>query len=98
MSETKHTETPWYVGNYKDGRYPIIPDCRNPIPILNTAFNGLPQETDRANAAFIVRAVNCHEELVAALSDLMACRRMVDSPAWEIAEEHARAALAKAKA
>lgn len=62
MTNTKHTPTPWWhtqsgivVG---DGR--IITDCQESAP-----FDDM-----KANAEFIVRAVNVHDELVAALMDL----------------------------
>jgi len=54
----------------------------------------------KEKAAFIVRAVNCHEELVAALEDFLADWDSPNFRTYYIDEAHveaARAALAKAK-
>ena len=54
----------------------------------------------KANAAFVVRAVNCHEELVEALQDFLADWDSPNFRTYYIDEAHveaARAALAKAK-
>jgi hypothetical protein len=82
MSNTKHTKTPWHYGpmhGWGDhcitrrpaGDYDpsgVIGDAPLAIVVEKAGHweNGYPVE---ANAAFIVRAVNSHEQLVAALKD-----------------------------
>ena len=73
MTVNKHTPGPWevdranpemvyteYVDN--DGASRYICDCDSDI---------LPQKEYEANAAFIVRACNAHDELLAALEELL---------------------------
>ena len=55
-TKTQSTPGPWKVGNCKNMSFPIIPDCRSPIALAFTAYNGLPIETDRANARLIAQA------------------------------------------
>lgn len=65
----KHTETPWetnYTGN-------IWGDIENPVhdgdsPLVAFTNNhSTPTDQQKADSAFIVKAVNCHEGLVEAL-------------------------------
>jgi hypothetical protein len=65
--ETKHTPGPWSLKR-ENGRFAIIPDCRSPIALAYTAFNGLPQEKDEANARLIAAA----PDLLAALEAVLA--------------------------
>jgi len=62
---------------------------------------GLTPEIARANAAFIVRAVNAHEELLAALKNasrmLSAWGEDNEFPEWEADKERIRQAIAKAE-
>jgi len=96
MTESKHTETPW---KYSDAYYETQVDIRDEggrrIAVVVTDY---PMMTCRmeANAHFIVRACNCHDELLEALEDLVSD--------WEITGElelsvlsNARAAIAKAR-
>jgi hypothetical protein len=66
MSE-KHTPTPWRVFTSKDGRYLGVGE-ETGDGILANGY-GMWRDGDEAiaNAALIVRAVNSHAELVAAL-------------------------------
>lgn len=70
------------------GDYPIGP-CTEPDPDVRAEMEG--------NAEFIVRACNCHDDLVVALDCMMATRRNADSEAGRLAEAAARAAIRKAK-
>lgn len=76
--ETKHTPTPWYLG-------------MQPATIFASSVNGIDPricQTDgganntmkeaKANAAFIVRAVNSHDELVAAIQTVIDCHNEGD--------------------
>jgi len=65
--KTEHTPTPWKLwdgtkvyGHEHDG---------SDVSIVDSSSSFLSPETSQANAAFIVRAVNCHEELVALLRE-----------------------------
>jgi len=53
----KHTTLPWKIFPALDGRYHIMADYQTIITIWD-----FPEA--KANAEFIVRACNCHEELV----------------------------------
>jgi hypothetical protein len=72
MSEAaKHTPTPWHVVNgnrIKDELMPFDRDERDTALITTVSGHG-DCESDKANAAFIVKAVNSHEMLVEALCD-----------------------------
>ena len=100
---TKHTPTPWTAdlgGCITSSGLPIVTG-RNGALLATLAMNG---HKGAANADFIVRAVNAHDELVAAL------RRMMEQPTMNplnmtpeqrvelwAAHDQARAALAKAQ-
>jgi hypothetical protein len=72
MTETKHTPTPWYWEHNPNGHGPYVRAtngtkrkiaatwCQNQSPVSNIKQN-------EANAEFIVRACNAHDNLVAAL-------------------------------
>lgn len=100
----KHSELPWGIlpeecdkpyirirGTVLGGRYKIA-------NVLTPVYEGVhereAQET-RANAALIVRAVNAHADLVAALEYIISPRGQLPG---SDAMKKARAALAKAKA
>lgn len=77
---TKHTPTPWKSQAIrKAGREPVFAIGHQVTGQIATVING--QETD---AAFIVRAVNAHDALVAALRDI------TDALAAQLATEGAR--------
>jgi len=64
MSETrevKHTPTPWHVTVNR--AQDLV--CAGDEVVADCASGDLPDIT-KANAEFIVRAVNCHDELVSA--------------------------------
>ena len=65
---SSRTEGTWFV--YRDNPN-LICTAKNEI-IADTYGTDFDTETDRANAAFIVRAVNSHEQLVAALRETLA--------------------------
>lgn len=46
-------------------------ECKYEAYIKKIVYGEIPKEEAQANADFIVRAVNCHEELVAALDNLL---------------------------
>ena len=64
-------------------------------------FKGIPTGETQANAEFIARAVNCHEELLAALEALVDASTEVNPQVLAMridrAAPGARAAIAKAK-
>lgn len=68
---TQHTKTPWVV--HEDGRSIEALNQPGNLPLITVCtFPNPPFDRDAANAAFIVRACNAHEELVEALESLAA--------------------------
>ena len=96
MSTSKATARPWRVGDA--GTTVFGPPNGNPSPktiatISYAKLRGVEQyDESAANAALIVRAVNSHEALVAALRDLLD-----GSEPWDVRATQARAALALAE-
>lgn len=66
--------------------------------VLADHISGPNIEVARGNAAFIVRACNAHDELVAALRDLIYALPSSDGKDWAPQFNAARAALAKVTA
>lgn len=62
--ELKHTPMPWSVGIANEGDGIGIRDAK--FHIADLCPDGWPQEIQKANADFIVLAVNSHEALVEA--------------------------------
>ena len=98
----EHTQTPWKMvpcrtcssmgteNAHRCGRFQLA------CPPANDYEGRL----STADADFLLRAVNCHEELVAALEDFLADWDSPNFRTYYIDEAHveaARAALAKAK-
>ena len=81
----QHTPTPWKLSKYGSIAHPQK-ECMS-VPI-NAASSDSPEAT--ANAAFIVRAVNAHEELVSLLKEGLGAR----DDSWY---ERVKQALAKAE-
>lgn len=91
MSETKeqvkHTPTPWHVE-----RDDNVVSCDGTL--IAAAYGVYPKEYDRTSAAsdaeFIVRAVNCHEELLWALKTVLDSMGALSNPTelggWAISE------------
>lgn len=72
-NEVSHTPTPWQLGvenEYVEG----INIWHGPVEFIanvrGTKGMGNPQEVAKANAAFIVKAVNAHEDLVGLVKEL----------------------------
>lgn len=95
--ETKHTPTPWYVKNY--GTHWNNPDIEDIAVcygdddehICDTVY-------EEADAAFIVRAVNSHEDLISALQEIHdGISSCMGDPAFFEIKEKAAEALAKAR-
>ena len=90
MSEAKHTATPWVV---RGKGYIETEDGVMVADVMQMHFDG------PDNAAFIVRACNCHDELLAACQAFLARfqNHMVNADALfgDVAEQ-ARAAIARA--
>ncbi len=74
MSEAKHTPTPWRVGAIiQEGAIRIEAEDGPYVAAVRFSQNRkLGKTLALGNAQFIVRAVNCHDELVAAVERLMA--------------------------
>jgi hypothetical protein len=68
---SKHTPTPWSFRELRgdDGLGYIEADGHD---IIHAGVRDLDAETNRANAAFIVRAVNAHDKLANAMEDILA--------------------------
>lgn len=93
-----HTPTPWKLlppDQIRGPRQEFVADCQCFVKA------GWRAEFDSANAEFIVRAVNNHEDLLAALEkalhSLTAARQRLNIDFEIPAEEAARAAITKAK-
>jgi hypothetical protein len=93
-----HSPTPWKIdcGHVLDA-------INNEIPFPDAAYR-CPSPLERVNATHIVRCVNAHDELVAALEECNAIlerERGIEADAWQRrigrACEQICAALAKAK-
>lgn len=72
----QHTPTPWT--NPTDGGIKAPAECTTlrsgrKVPFRVCTMQDGDRETVRANAAFIVRACNAHDELVAALREMTLC-------------------------
>jgi hypothetical protein len=98
MTQTKHTPTPWYwdaqVWNYDaqlDAPWLVSETKGRPV-VLRVDGQGKIHITE-ANAKFIARACNVHDELLAVLKEVVAIAdRKTDL------FDKARAAIAKAEA
>jgi hypothetical protein len=67
-NKTQPTPRPWKLAQ---GDYAATDKTENETIFVTGAEYSYKSEKDRANAALIVRAVNCHDELVAALDSLL---------------------------
>lgn len=92
------TPRPWVLDGF------VIADPNGDTPTGRWGIASAEPRTNpvekQANAALIVRAVNCHDELVAALEALLhEVDRCDDAATWRLAdvEANARAALARAR-
>ncbi len=102
---TKHTPTPWKVAETA----PLVMDRGMFIRCVNEGHDhgaiacvnlGSRSEEVQANARLIVKAVNCHDDLIEALTGLLEvcpCKNGCDPKDMTCATNAARAALAKAK-
>jgi len=82
MNEVKHTKLPWKL---KDTRYGMFIDCEKNYCVASTTDRS--DQSNDANAAFIVKAVNNHytlteqrDELLAALKDCVDDMRLKETP------------------
>lgn len=95
---TKHTPTPWAVDFRTDRDIVQLPRGGDPENANDLNNDSLAIAHTDADAAFIVRAVNAHDALVAALRALVDARDrphgFADLPWYEPAFAQARAALA----
>lgn len=105
MSNTKHTPTPWHMSVEEKSRRDDVYIVGNPTGALGGArqlaymvdtWTGASTE---ANAAFIVRAVNSHDQLVDVVKEMMALgERLVDDVYGYEFVRKAKAALTAAEA
>jgi hypothetical protein len=93
---TEHTPTPWIFNEYEKWSDFTVWGDNGKIAVVTELGDYLTYEQNCANARHIVRAVNAHDDLVAALE---ACLVRLDAHDSQSAPEalQARAALAKAK-
>lgn len=68
-NETKHTPLPWVLDHRFAGGVLIHPDDNEFLTVAKVL--GFDNDEAKANAAFIVRAVNAHDDLIAALERLL---------------------------
>ena len=103
--DAKHTATPWNYLRSSTSDRPIITAENEPLDIAALSVRDKGVQVAYANAAFIVRACNAHDDLVSALSRAIEHAGFsISGPTDVRAVEHgeptwvcnARAALAKA--
>lgn len=85
---SKHTQGPWQaIGDevYGGGR-------RGPLVACGTAVDTT-REEDEANAAFIARACNCHEELLEALKEMTMAFDGIPDEDWDALSDHTQTQL-----
>ena len=71
MSEPKHTKTPWHIAAHSDGAFnSCIRDNKGWSVAYITGCKAGTDPRGDANAEMIVRAVNSHEALMAALETI----------------------------
>lgn len=73
-TETKHAPTPYHVydgSNIRDANNRQVATVSGPHPVGDIKGSLAAHERDHATAAFLVHAANHHEELRAALADLL---------------------------
>ena len=100
--KTKHTPLPWHFQDeYIRADSENMDDSGNVVADVYCKPSTTHAEIMEANAAFIVRACNSHDELVAALESMMPERigygQSMSIDMYLNAVDKARAALAKAK-
>jgi len=71
MSNTKHTPTPWAAGG-------SVIEREGETIAQAFRMTGCPIDQPVVNAAFIVRAVNSHDQLVAALREAIEIIQAID--------------------
>lgn len=72
LIEPKHTPTPWNVEKITGNKETIFWLQANGSNIFTSANSAtIYAGEDEANAAFIVRAVNSHDEMIASLKDIL---------------------------
>jgi len=99
----KHTPTPWKLGKAPDGKTTIQATDEIGLHLFEQTFQG---SIANANAAFIVRAVNAHQELLDAAKEALEKLELIDQINFdETGEEmpspeteQLRQAIAKAEA
>lgn len=106
-SNSKSTPRPWKVAENdpRHNRVEII-SCEDELPVMIAEINTLPRhvyrkpENPAADAAFIVRAANAHDALLAALRDIQGVGHVRVNPAnaqqWKAALERANDKLEQA--
>lgn len=93
-----HTQIPWqHKAITPKGTQAIFSEGKRIATCYASYDCGQNKKSCAANAAFIIRAVNCHEELVAALKDVLTEMEVFDPRGNGRFMENARTALAKAE-
>lgn len=75
--ETKHTPTPWRVGDAGATVFGPKTDSPSPKTIATVSVHTVIGEENKANAAFIVRAVNAYEQDQEIKKDLLRVCKMI---------------------
>ena len=99
----EHTPIPWEIHAWADDHNSVRicqPDHsteRGCLPVAEAEILGRDREEAEANAAFIVRAVNNHTQLLAALEGLMPLRVSHQRDGWAADFDRAGAVIEEAK-
>ncbi len=102
MSESKHTPVPWSVRDNENGTLVINATEPDGSPCQPARINGNADDevygpVTRANAEFIVRACNAHDDLLEACKAIVHAANMGDSAMGGVAATLAGFAIAKAE-
>lgn len=91
----QHTPTPWYLYGNEVRTCPTFNHDSVDSDELVGAFEQ--DSFSEADAAFIERAVNCHEELVALLKDMIDYEETYSNLSWSEVVAKAKQTIAKAE-
>lgn len=96
--EIRHTPTPWKTTKSTADFYDITP-AGDILPTIASVWDGEKKNAE-ANAAFIVRACNAHDELVLAAKDAAITIKLIMDcfPSAKASESHVFMRLMKALA
>lgn len=91
----QHTPTPWGINPHRSSEVRQVQDGRPVGQLICDSRSFNVRVPWAQNAAYIAHAANCHDELLAALEDMLIVAD--EAGCNTLAQARARAAIAKAK-